>query len=274
MGHVSGIRVAYWAANGECLMELAWLRYIHFAFEVSLLSILIAVPLGVSLAFFVAEWAPTWAKSALRGLLEFTVSVPGVVYAIWGVLFALPVLRTLDASLRFRILSLPWPAGPFRAPAQAAAVIVLVAMVIPTVAEITYRCFATVPKRRILAATALGATRWQAAWEALISDNRRTVAAAALVALGRAIGEVVVVFFVLAIQLQNFVAIFPGSALTQWLNAMSTLKSVPVSLPVAACTAALLAVIAVVSREAGKAILRRQGFAGQSVPISIPGVVK
>jgi phosphate transport system permease protein len=149
---------------------------------VTLHAMVLAVPLGVACAILLAEVAPAWLRRLLRPAVELLVGIPSVVYGLVGMLLIVPRIRQISDGSGFCV---------------AAAAIVLMAMVLPTVVTISEDSIRAVPKAYKEAALAMGATHWQTIWHVLLPAARRGIAAGVILGMGRAIGETMAMILVI-----------------------------------------------------------------------------
>src|SRR5262249_20767086 len=121
----------------------------------SLLAMLIAIPLSVGAATFLAEIASGWLRRTASFLIELLAAIPSVVYGFWGIFFLVPVMQALFDWLHVANHS---GRGIFTAG------VILAIMIVPYIAAITYDVCRAVPQSQRQGALALGATRWQMIW--------------------------------------------------------------------------------------------------------------
>jgi phosphate transport system permease protein len=164
----------------------------------SLVALLVAVPLGVGTAIFLAEIAPRWLRQALGWLVELLAAVPSVVYGLWGLFVfipgvVLPLAKGLNGGLGF----LPLFSGPVFGPSRLAAGLLLAIMILPTIAAVGRDVFHAIPQSQREAALALGATPWEMVWQVLIPYGGSGLLGAILLGLGRALGETMAVTMVI-----------------------------------------------------------------------------
>jgi len=143
---------------------------------------LIAMPLGLGTAIFIAEIAPRWAREVLKPLVEVLAGLPSVVLGFMGILVLAPALR-VDLNLPTGLTAL-------------AGSLLLAAMAIPTLVSVAEDALDAVPKSYRDAALALGATRWQTIWRVTLPAARTGVLTAVMLGVGRAIGETMTVMMV------------------------------------------------------------------------------
>jgi len=149
---------------------------------VTLGATLLAVPLGLGTAIFIAEIAPRWAREVLKPLVEVLAGLPSVVLGFMGILVLAPALR----------VGLNLPTGL----TALAGSLLLAAMAIPTLVSVAEDALDAVPKSYRDAALALGATRWQTIWRVTVPAARNGVLTAIMLGVGRAVGETMTVMMV------------------------------------------------------------------------------
>ena len=164
----------------------------------SFLAVLLAVPLAFSVAIFLNEFAPRWLKGPLGFLVELLAAVPSVVYGLWGIFVLIPFLRTfLVPPLKAAFGWLPFFQGVFYGNSMLAGGIILAVMVVPYIAAVSREVLNAVPATQREAALALGATRWEAVWMAVLPYGRAGLVGAVMLGLGRALGETMAVTMVI-----------------------------------------------------------------------------
>jgi phosphate transport system permease protein len=178
----------------------------------SLLALLIAVPLGIGAAVYLAEVAPMWVRTPVAFLVELVAAVPSVVYGLWGIFVLAPLLRAwvqpvLGATLGF----LPLFQGPSYGVGMLAAGIILAIMVVPFITAVSREVLLAVPNAQREAALALGATRWETTRIAVLRYGRSGLIGAVLLGLGRALGEAMAVTMVIGNRPEVALSLFaPG----------------------------------------------------------------
>ncbi len=145
-------------------------------------AMLVALPLGIGTAIFIAEVAPVWINNLLKPLIEILAGLPSVVLGFIGIQLLVPFLR--------RFLDLPTGLTAFTG------AILLGLIAVPTIVSIAEDAFNTVPAAYRQAALALGATRWQTIWGVTLPAARSGVLTALMLGVGRAIGETMAVMMV------------------------------------------------------------------------------
>src|SRR5262245_12640139 len=173
------------------------LPYLYGTAMSSALALLIALPLGLGAAVFLAELAPRRVGSVVAFVVELLASIPSIVYGLWGLFVLAPILRsTLEPWLIAHLGFLPLFRGfPFGI-GMLNAGIVLAVMVIPTIVSISREILLSMPRALREAALALGATRAEAIGVTL-DAARPGILGAVILALGRALGETMAVTMVI-----------------------------------------------------------------------------
>lgn len=143
---------------------------------------LIAVPLGVCCAIFIAEIAPRWVREILKPLVELLAGLPSVMLGFLGILVIAPAVR--------QILDVPTGLTAFTG------AILLAGMAIPTIVSVAEDSLDSVPRTYRDAALAMGATKWQTIWRVTLPAARSGVLTAVMLGVGRAIGETMTVMMV------------------------------------------------------------------------------
>jgi len=173
------------------------LPYIYGTVVSSALALLLAVPLGIGSAVYLAEIAPRRLGAVVSFVIELLAAIPSIVYGVWGFFVLAPWLRAsiepwLIAHLGFLPLFRGYPFGI----GMLNAAIVLSIMVVPTIVSISREVLLATPRSLREAALALGATPAEAIGVAL-DAARPGILGSVILALGRALGETMAVTMVI-----------------------------------------------------------------------------
>ena len=181
----------------------------------SLIALVIAVPLGVATALFLTELAPQKTRQPIIMLIEMLAAVPSVIFGMWGIFVLVPWLRDhLFIWLKNTLGFLPLFQGPIYGPSMMAGGIVVAIMILPIITSISREILRSVPDLQREAAYALGATRWEVIRIAVLSYARRGLLGAAVLGLGRALGETMAVTMVIGNRPEISASLFaPGYTL-------------------------------------------------------------
>jgi phosphate ABC transporter permease protein PstC len=161
------------------------------------IALLIGVPIAIAAALYVTELCPVRLRQPLTILLELLAAVPSVVYGLWGIFVLAPKLQPAEKWFNDTFSFLPFVGGTVSIPNYFIAGLILAIMVLPIVSAISREVMATVPVENKEAALALGATRWEMIRMAVLPYSRAGISGAAMLGLGRAIGETIAVTIVI-----------------------------------------------------------------------------
>ncbi len=166
----------------------------------SLLALLMAVPLSVAVALFISHYAPRQLAQGLGYIVDLLAAVPSVVFGLWGILVLAPAVQPVYVWFTENMGWFPLFAGEASATGRTifTAAIVLAVMVTPIITAICREIFLQTPVLHEEAALALGATRWEMVRMAVFPFGRSGIVSAAMLGLGRALGETMAVALVLS----------------------------------------------------------------------------
>jgi len=148
-------------------------------FITSLVALLIAVPMGLSIAIYLNEYADTKFREAIKPLLELLAAVPSVVYGFFALIIVTPILQSFFPSISgFNSLS----AG-----------IVMAIMILPFISSLSEDALSAVPKALREASYAMGATRFQTVFKVTVPAANSGIVVSVILAVSRAVGETMIV---------------------------------------------------------------------------------
>jgi len=174
------------------------LPYLYGSVVSSVLALLLATPLSIGAAVFITEICPKRLGTLVAPLVELLAAIPSVIYGLWGVLVMAPWLqRSVEPFLTEHFGFLPFFMGAPYGVSMLAAVFILMIMVVPIITSITKEVLLAVPLSQKEAAIALGATRWEMIRMAVLPYGRSGILGAAILGLGRAVGETMAVTMVI-----------------------------------------------------------------------------
>jgi phosphate transport system permease protein len=181
----------------------------------SVIALLIAVPLGVGAAIFLAEMAPRRISNMLTFVIELLAAVPSVIYGLLAIFTLVPLLRnTVEPALRHWFGFLPFFQGPAYGVGLLAAGLILAIMVVPFIISISRDVLKAVPREMREAALALGATRWESTWTVVLPSARAGILGSVFLAMARALGETMAVTMVIGNDPKISASLFaPGASI-------------------------------------------------------------
>jgi phosphate transport system permease protein len=173
------------------------LPFIYGTVVTSLLALLIAIPLGVGAAIFLAELAPPRISDGLTFLIELLAAVPSVIFGLLGIFILVPILRSVEPALRSVLGWTPLFQGPFYGVSLLSGGVVLAVMIVPFIISISREVILAVPGDQREAALAVGATRWETTWDVVVPYARKGIMGSIFLALARSLGETMAVTMVI-----------------------------------------------------------------------------
>lgn len=197
--------------------EFGALPVIYGTIVTSGIAILLAGPVGVGIAAYLAEIAPPRLNSVVGFVVEILAAIPSIVYGIWGFLVLAPFLRDwVVPPIQLLFGWVPVFQGNFALSTIFTACVVLSVMILPTVAAVSRDVLNAVPGAQREAMLALGATRWEMFRIAVLPYAKSGVLGAILLGLGRAMGETIALTYVLGNSQVMFTTFFSqGSSMAQ-----------------------------------------------------------
>lgn len=145
----------------------------------TVIAISVALPIGLTIAVYLSEYAPKKFRKTIKPLLEILAAVPTVVYGFFALMVVTPFLQKLIPNMAgFNALS----AG-----------IVMGIMIIPFVSSLSEDALQAVPKSLRNASYGLGSTRFQTAFKVMVPAASSGIIVSVILAFSRAIGETMIV---------------------------------------------------------------------------------
>jgi phosphate transport system permease protein len=172
--------------------------FIYGTFVSSLLALVLAIPIGVSVAIFLAEPGLRWLKAPIGTGVELLAAIPSVVYGIWALFVMAPwVLVHVAGPASDRLGRFPFFAPPAQQASMLAGALVLAVMILPSLAAVSRDVIRAVPQGMREASFALGTTWWETTWRIVLPAARPGIVGAVILAFGRAVGETIAVTMVI-----------------------------------------------------------------------------
>lgn len=166
----------------------------------------LAVPMAISIAYFIVFIAPKPVSKAAVILVDFLAAIPSVVIGLWGLITFGPVgvewAQLLNQLLGW-IPLFAHDAGTF-ANSPFIASIVLAIMIVPIIASVTREIFSQMDQEVIKASLALGGNMESTLRRVILPTSASGIVGGTLLALGRAMGETVAIYFVLNLVYDRF----------------------------------------------------------------------
>ncbi len=147
----------------------------------SAIAMLVSLPLGLSAAVYLSEYASPRARSILKPILEILAGIPTVVYGFFALLFVTPILRNLLGSETLGVYNM------------LSAGIVMGIMILPLISSMSEDALSAVPNSLREAAYAMGATPFETSVQVILPAALSGIGAAIIVGISRAVGETMIV---------------------------------------------------------------------------------
>jgi len=186
----------------------------------SALAMLVAVPVGIGIAFFLTELCPRSLRRPVGIATELLAGIPSIIYGIWGLFVFAPFFqqyiqpKVIDFFSNVPVLSDIFAGPPYGIGIFTASVILSI-MILPFISSVTRDVFETVPPMLKEAAYGLGCTKWEVTWNVVLPYARTGIVGGAMLALGRALGETMAVTFVIGNAHRIMASLFaPGTTIS------------------------------------------------------------
>jgi phosphate transport system permease protein len=188
---LKGSPSSFWAYVAPLVFGTIWSAF---------LALLFALPLSLGIALFISHYAPRRVAQGLGYIIDLLAAVPSVVFGLWGIKVLAPAITPLYIWLTDNVGWFPLFAPPVSGTGKTVltVAIVLAVMIIPIITALCREVFLQTPVLHEEAALALGATRWEMIQMAVLPFGRPGIVSAAMLGLGRALGETMVVAMVLS----------------------------------------------------------------------------
>lgn len=164
------------------------------------LALLFAVPVAVGIALFISHYAPKRLSTPVAFVIDLLAAVPSVVFGLWGINVLAPQLVPIYQWLNNYLGFIPLFGGSVSGTGRTmlTAALVLAIMILPIITSLSREVFLRTPGLQEEASMALGATKWEMIRQVVIPFGRSGVVSAAMLGLGRALGETMAVAMVLS----------------------------------------------------------------------------
>jgi len=168
---------------------------------IALLALTVALPLSVASALMINEYAPKRLRGMLVSLIDLLATVPSIVYGFWGLIalqtYLFGTTKFLARHFGFIPLFRTVEPNTYGLSVFDCGLVVAI-MIIPIVTSISREVMARAPREPCEGALALGGTRWGMVTDVILPYSRNGIIGAALLGLGRAVGETMAVYLILS----------------------------------------------------------------------------
>ncbi len=180
------------------------------------IAMILAVPLGVLIAFFLVELIPEKIAKWIGTGIELLAAVPSIIYGMWGLFVFAPFMaETVQPALQSVFGETELFSGPPLGVGMLTAGVILAFMILPFIASVVRDVFKMVPAVVKESAHGMGSTLWEVTRKVTIRYGMQGIIGAALLGLGRAIGETMAVTFVIGNSHRISASLFsPANSIT------------------------------------------------------------
>jgi phosphate transport system permease protein len=189
---------------------------------IAVIALVIAVPISLSAALFISEYAPRSLlgfiplKNILTSVVDLMAAVPSIIYGLWGFLVLEPHIigfsRWLSAHLGFIPFFRVAPGTTSFTGSSFIAGVLVAIMVLPIVTSISREIFSLTPLAEREAALALGASRARVIRDVVFPFSKSGLVGAIMLGLGRALGEAIAVTIIISLAFEHNFRILSSGA--------------------------------------------------------------
>jgi len=217
---------------------------------VTAISMLIAIPISLLSAIYIAEYAPKKFKNIIRPFIDVLAGVPSVVFGLCALLVFVPIIRDDIAPFFGSYISSGF--------SLFTASLILAIMVFPIIISLCIESFNSVPIELKEASLSLGATKWETVKKVIFRASGPGVLAAIFLGFGRAFGETIAVSLVIGNQELIPKSLFgPGQTLASLIASNYTeVSSIPILASALIFVALLLFIVVLIFNLLGYFVLR------------------
>jgi phosphate transport system permease protein len=169
---------------------------------IAAIAMFIAVPLGVSMALFINEYAPGKLRGPLTSMIDLLAALPSLIFGMWAFFALQEHLTPIAHFLSTRLAVVPFLRADNQSLTQSSFIagVVVAIMTLPIITSVSRDVMAQVPREQCEGALALGSTRWAMIRSVVLPYARSGIVGASLLGFGRALGETIAVALVISIQ--------------------------------------------------------------------------
>jgi phosphate transport system permease protein len=167
---------------------------------IATIALVVSLPVAVGSALFVNEYAPRRLSRPLTALIDLLAAVPSLIYGMWGLYWLQPHLMGTTRWLTQHLGFIPFfhTSRLVFGSSMFVAGLVVALMVLPVIASVTREVLSQVPRATCEAALALGGSRWGMIRSVILPFGRSGIVGAAMLGLGRALGETIAIALILS----------------------------------------------------------------------------
>lgn len=183
-------------------LEFGAFAFLYGTLVTSIIGLLLATPIAAGSALYIVEYAPAWLRNPVSFTVELLAAIPSIIYGLWGFFILAPIMRFhVEPFLQDYLGPVPvlgrlFEGTPIGKDLLTGGVILAI-MILPTIMAVSREIISQVPDTQRDGMYALGATKWEVIRGAVLPYARAGIAGAAILGLGRALGETMAVTMVI-----------------------------------------------------------------------------
>lgn len=203
VNHANFLFSGIWETGEPDEMAFGILYLLWVTVGTSALALVLAMPVSLGIALFLTQYAPRALARPFAYVVDLLAAVPSIVFGLWGLQVLgpalLPTAEWLNTNLGFIPLFGVGNLGRVNSTGTIfVAGVVLAVMILPIITGVSREIFARTPTDQIEGALALGATKWEVVRTTVLPFGRSGYVSAAMLGLGRALGETVALYMILS----------------------------------------------------------------------------
>jgi phosphate transport system permease protein len=189
-----------WITTDTSAMHFGILDLLQVTVFVSVFALVLAMPVALGIAIYLTNYASKRVAGPLAYMVDLLAAVPSIIYGFWGIKTFGPVYQPFQDFLRDKLGWFPLFSKTTVGGTGTILFIgiVLAIMILPIVTALSREVFAQTPVAHKEGALALGATKWEMIRTAVLPFGKPGVISAAMLALGRALGETIAVTIIVS----------------------------------------------------------------------------
>lgn len=192
-----------WDAGDPEEMAFGITHLLWVTVATSAVALILAMPISLGIALFLTQYAPRALARPFAYVVDLLAAVPSIVFGLWGLQVLgpalIPVAEWLNRTFGFIPLFGVGNLGRVGSTGTIfVAGVVLAVMILPIITGVSREVFARTPSDQIEGALALGATKWEMVRTTVLPFGRSGYISAAMLGLGRALGETVALYMILS----------------------------------------------------------------------------
>lgn len=242
--------------------EFGALPFVVGTLMTSAMALAIALPVSLGIAILLSEYAPRALRDPLIFVVELLAAVPSVVFGLWGIFVLAPLVQrhVIPFVAATPLGLLPFFGEPGSGYTLFTASLILAVMIIPIIASLSREALMAVPRVQKEGALALGATRWEATRYVVLSSARPGIFSAAVLGLGRALGETMATTMTIGNSLGlSFDYFSPGNSMTAIIANELREAASQIHIHSLVAIGLVLFVLSFVLNSAGRILVNRMG---------------